>query len=124
MPLPRAGTTGVRVTATAVCALIATVGCVVAGCAQSVSSPRGPAPVSTQQQCVRAVFDVLRGMTDNPYDSQPFEHFVTRYGTGSVTYDAYLDVFTSYYSLSADDGVKVAETRLRSALAKDCGPAT
>jgi hypothetical protein len=120
MPLPRASMAGVCATVAAVCA----VGALVSGCAQSVSSPRGPAPVSAQRQCVSAVFDVLRGMIDSPYDSRPFEHFVTRYGTGSVTYDAYLDVFGSYYSLSADGGVKVAETRLRSALVRDCGPAT
>jgi hypothetical protein len=71
---------------------------------------------------VQAVFDVLRGMVNKPYDGQPFKSFVTTYGTQSVTYDAYLDVFTSFYSLSASNGVQHAETRLLPTVSRDCSP--
>ena len=53
----------------------------------------------------------------------PFEEFVTRYGTGSVTYSAYLDAFTPFYDLSATDGVRGAEDRLRAAVTKECAAA-
>lgn len=107
---------GVKV---AVCAVV--VGCAVAACGQADSMPRQPSP---QQECVQAVFDVLSGMISRPYDSQPFADFVTRYGTQSVTYSAYLDVFTSFRSLSAAEGVHSAEDRLRGAVTRDCAGAS
>jgi hypothetical protein len=103
-----------------VCAAVVVVGCVASGCGEAVSTPQGPVRANAQQQCVQAVFDVLSGMIANPYDSSPFEAFVTRYGTQSVTYNAYRDVFTSFYSLSTDHGVRGAEDRLRSVVARDC----
>lgn len=102
------------------CAAVAVLGCVATGCAHTTSATRGSALSSPQQQCVQAVFDVLSGMITKPYDNGPFEAFVTRYGTQSVTYNAYLDVFTSFYSLSANDGVRGAEQRLRPMVTKDC----
>lgn len=103
------------------CAAVVVVGCVVAACGQADSAPGAPSP---QQQCVQAVFGVLDGMISRPYDSQPFADFVTRYGTQSVTYSAYLDVFTSFRSLSASQGVHGAESRLRPELTRDCAGAS
>jgi hypothetical protein len=103
------------------CAAVVVIGCVAAACADSTSPSQGSASSNPQQQCVQAVFDVLSGMITRPYDNRPFEAFVTRYGTQSVTYNAYLDVFTSFYGLSADDGVRGAEQRLRPTVTKDCG---
>jgi hypothetical protein len=103
-----------------VCSVVVVVGCVVTGCGEAVSTPQGPTQASNQQQCVQAVFDVLSGMIAKPFDNAPFQAFVTRYGTQSVTYNAYLDVFTSFYSLSADHGVPGAESRLRAIVARDC----
>ncbi|HEX5403778.1 MAG TPA: hypothetical protein VFX16_15935 [Pseudonocardiaceae bacterium] len=111
MPLARAGLV-------AACAAMLMVG----GCGQAAQTTPGPSAAITQQQCVQAVFNVLRGMASKPYDAQPFESFVTTYGTQSVTYDAYLDVFTSFNTLSANNGVQRAETRLLPTVSRDCSP--
>lgn len=103
---------------------VAIIGCVVAGCAQPTSSTQGPMKANAQQECVQAVFDVLADMISKPYDNAPFEDFVTRYGPGSAPYDAYLHIFTSFYSLSASTGVKGAEDRLRPVISKDCAKAS
>jgi hypothetical protein len=104
-----------------VAACVAVVGCAVVACGQADSAPRAPSP---QQQCVQAVFGVLSGMITRPYDSQPFADFVTRYGTQSVTYSAYLDVFSSFRDLSAAQGVHAAEDRLRGTVTRDCAAAS
>jgi hypothetical protein len=59
-------------------------------------------------------------MFTKPYDNGPFEAFITRYGTQSVTYNAYLDVFTSFYSISTVAGVAGAQARLRPIVMRDC----
>ena len=107
---------GARIVA---CAVV--VGCAVAACGQPDATPRAPSP---QQECVQAVFDVLSGMVSRPYDNRPFADFVTRYGTQSVPYSAYLDVFTSFRSLSASQGVHGAENRLRAIVTRDCAGAS
>jgi hypothetical protein len=115
----------VRAGAARACAAVVVVGCIVgcavAGCGSASSSPAGPSP---QQTCVQAVFGVLSGMVDRPYDSRPFADFVTRYGTQSVTYSAYLDVFTSFQSIAASQGVQAAENRLRAVVTRDCANAS
>ncbi|HEY3752883.1 MAG TPA: hypothetical protein VGL80_27165 [Pseudonocardiaceae bacterium] len=116
MPLPRAGRL------VAVFVGFAVFGGLMAGCAGSSQTNPGPSTATAQQQCVQAVFNVLRGMVNKPYDGQPFESFVTTYGTRSVTYDAYLDVFTSFYTLSSTTGVQHAETRLLPTVSRDCSP--
>jgi hypothetical protein len=100
---------------------VVVIGCAAVACGQADTAPAAP---SAQQQCVQAVFDVLSGMITKPYDSQPFADFVTRYGTQSVTYSAYLDVFSSFRSLSAAQGVRAAEDRLRAAVTRDCAGAS
>lgn len=106
-----------------VCAVLA-IGC--AGCAQqtqtTLSVPTS-AVLSAQEQCVRAVFTVLAGMVSRPYDNRPFEDFVTRYGPGSVTYSTYRDAFTPFYDLSATEGVRDAEDRLRASVTRECAAA-
>ena len=94
------------------------------GCAQSPSSPAQAVPRATAQQaCVQAVFDVLSGMFSRPFDSRPFQDFVTRYGTQSVTYSAYRDAFAPFYDLAATNGVHGAEQRLRAAVTRECATA-
>jgi hypothetical protein len=92
------------------------------GCAQS---PTQAVPRTTPQQaCVRAVFDVLSGMFSRPYDNRPFQDFVTRYGTQSVTYGAYRDAFAPFYDLAATNGVHGAEQHLRAAVTQECASAS
>lgn len=79
--------------------------------------------MTPQQRCVAAVFTVLSGMVSHPYDNRPFQDFVTRYGTGSVTYSAYLDAFTPFYDLSATEGIAGAESRLRASITQECAAA-
>ena len=99
-------------------------GCTATGCAQSPAPPVRAAPMATAQQaCVQAVFDVLSGMFSRPFDNRPFQDFVTRYGTQSVTYGAYRDAFAPFYDLAAADGVHSAEQRLRAAITKECATA-
>jgi hypothetical protein len=94
------------------------------GCAQSSAPPIQAAPRATAQQaCVQAVLDVLSGMFSRPFDNRPFQDFVTRYGTQSVTYGAYRDAFAPFYDLAATDGVRSAEQRLRAAITKECAAA-
>jgi hypothetical protein len=96
------------------------------GCAQSTqtpsSLPTGVRP-TPQEQCVQAVFTVLSGMVSRPYDNRPFEDFVTRYGTGSVTYSAYLTAFTPFYDVAATQGIGGAEKRLRPTIERACAGA-
>jgi cytochrome c556 len=113
----------VRAGLTGVCAAVLVVGGLVVGCAQAAPTTQDPTRANAQQQCVRAVFDVLSGMATKPYDSQPFQDFVTRYGTGSVTYSTYLDVFPSFNSLSASQGVHGAVDHLRPTVTRDCATA-
>jgi hypothetical protein len=105
------------------CTAVVIICCPATGCAQSTSPGQAVRQVSAQERCVQAVFDVLSGMVDKPYDSHPFEDFVTRYGTQSVTYTAYLDAFTPFYDLSATEGVHGAEERLRASITKECAAA-
>ena len=61
------------------------VGLTAAGCGQyadSTATATAATPV-TQQECVSAVYTVLTGMIAKPDDDQPFDDFVTRYGTTS-----------------------------------------
>jgi len=96
-------------------------GCAASGCAQS---PGQAVPRATaRQDCVRAVFDVLSGMAARPFDNQPFQDFVTRYGTESVTYNAYRNAFAPFYDLAATQGVLGAEQRLRAEITKECAAA-
>ncbi|HEX4704051.1 MAG TPA: hypothetical protein VH352_18130 [Pseudonocardiaceae bacterium] len=106
-----------------VCAVVVIISCTATGCAQSTSPGQAVRQVSSQERCVRAVFDVLSGMVSRPYDNHVFEDFVTRYGTQSVTYSAYLDAFTPFYDLSATEGVHGAEERLRASITKECAAA-
>jgi hypothetical protein len=106
--------------------MLVIIGC--AGCAASGQTTRSvptvpTVAVSAQQQCVQAVFTVLSGMVSRPYDNRPFEDFVTRYGTDSVTYSAYRDTFTSFYDLSASQGIRGAENRLRASITEECASA-
>ncbi|HEY3610797.1 MAG TPA: hypothetical protein VGL06_25090 [Pseudonocardiaceae bacterium] len=99
-------------------------GCTATGCAQSPAPQSQAAPMATAQQaCVQAVFDVLSGMFSRPFDNRPFQDFVTRYGTRSVTYSAYRDAFAPFYDMAAIDGVRSAEQRLRAAITKECAAA-
>jgi hypothetical protein len=103
------GLAGVAVTVIAI-------GCLAAGCGQS--SPAGHP--GTVAQCVRAVFDVLSGMVNRPFDDRPFQDFVVRYGTGSVAYTTYRDLFTSFHRLANSVGVRATEDRLRPIATRDC----
>jgi hypothetical protein len=95
------------------------------GCAQGPAPSTQAVPRATAQQaCVQAVFDVLSGMFSRPYDNRPFQDFVTRYGTQSVTYGAYRDAFAPFYDLAASNGVPGAEQRLRSAVTRECAAAS
>jgi hypothetical protein len=99
-------------------------GCTATGCAQSPAPPIQAVPMATAQQaCVQAVFDVLSGMVSRPFDNRPFQDFVTRYGTQSVTYSAYRDAFAPFYDLAASNGVRGAEQRLRADITKECAAA-
>jgi hypothetical protein len=103
------------------CVALVLVLCV--GCAQQSQTTQSTPTVTPQEQCVRAVFTVLAGMVDHPYDNRPFEDFATRYPAGSVTYSAYLSTFTPFYDLSATQGVRGAEDRLRPAVTQACAAA-
>lgn len=122
----RAGVARARAAVVVGCVAVCCVAvcCVAAGCGTGVPGSEGAPAESAQQECVDAVFGVLSGMIDRPYDNRPFQDFVTRYGTGSVTYSAYLDVFSSFYSLSASQGVRGAEDRLRATVTRDCAAAS
>jgi hypothetical protein len=98
----------------------------ITGCAQSGQTPSTlptTGNTSPREQCVQAVFTVLSGMVSRPYDNRPFEDFVTRYGTGSVTYSAYLTAFTPFYDLASTQGIRGAETRLRPTIERACADA-
>jgi hypothetical protein len=96
----------------------------VTGCAQATSPTQAIPRATAQQACVQAVFDVLSGMFSRPYDNRPFQDFVTRYGTQSVTYGAYRDAFAPFYDLAATDGVRGAEQRLRASITRECAAAS
>ncbi len=98
-------------------------GCTATGCAQSPAPIQAAPRATAQQACVQAVFDVLSGMFSRPFDNRPFQDFVTRYGTQSVTYGAYRDAFSPFYDLAAADGVRSAEQRLRPDITKECATA-
>jgi hypothetical protein len=108
-----------------VCAAVLMIGCAATGCAQTSQTTQAVPtnPVTPQQQCVQAVFAVLSAMVSHPYDNRPFEDFVARYGTTSVTYAAYRDAFTPFYDLSATRGIRGAEDRLRDSVTKECAAA-
>jgi hypothetical protein len=107
-----------------VCTAVVVIGCVATGCAAPASTGQVLTKTNAQQECVQAVFDVLSGMVNRPYDNRPFEDFVTRYGTGSVTYTAYLDAFAPFYDLSTTQGVQGAEQRLRASITRECAAAS
>jgi hypothetical protein len=100
-------------------AALVVIGSLVAGCGQPAPSG-GRQRITAAQQCVQAVFDVLGNMVSRPFDDRPFQDFITRYGTGSVAYTTYRDLFTSFHSLSGSLGVRGAEDRLRPAATRDC----
>lgn len=58
-------------------------GCVLVACGQATSAPRQPTIADPRGRSVQAVFGMLSGMFTRPYDSGPFDSFVTRYGTQS-----------------------------------------
>ena len=96
------------------------VGLTAAGCGQyGEPSAAAAAPVS-QQECVSAVYSVLSGMVAKPDDDQPFDDFVTHYGTTSPTYAAYRDSFDPFYNEAVAHGIKAAEQAVRDTVAKDC----
>lgn len=99
------------------------VGGTATGCAQPTSPTQAIPRATAQQACVQAVFDVLSGMVSRPFDNRPFQDFVTRYGTQSVTYNAYRNTFAPFYDLAATQGVRGAEQHLRPAITKDCAAA-
>jgi hypothetical protein len=93
------------------------------GCAQATSPTQAVPRATAQQACVQAVFDVLSGMFSRPYDNRPFQDFVTRYSTQSVTYSVYRDAFAPFHDLAATDGVHGAEQRLRALITQECAAA-
>ena len=95
------------------------VGLTAAGCGQYTDASASAAPVS-QQECVSAVYTVLTGMVATPDDDQPFDNFVTRYGTTSPTYAAYRDSFDPFYNEAVAHGIKAAEQVVHGTVAKDC----
>ncbi|HYS35823.1 MAG TPA: hypothetical protein VEO01_09350 [Pseudonocardiaceae bacterium] len=103
--------------------LVVVISSAATGCAQATSSTKAISRTTAQQACVQAVFDVLSGMVNRPFDNQPFQDFVTRYGTESVTYNAYRDSFAPFYDLAATQGVQGAEQHLRALITKECGAA-
>lgn len=99
---------------------IVIVGLTSAGCGQdSTSGAAGLASISPQE-CEQAVFDVLSGIIAKPQDDQPFETFVSRYGTQSATYAAYRDSFNPFYNEAVSHGIKAAENDVRGTVTKDC----
>lgn len=99
------------------------VGLTTVSCGQySDSTSAATGPVS-RQECVSAVYTVLSGMIAKPNDDQPFDDFVTRYGTTSPTYTAYRDSFDPFYNEAVAHGIKVAEETVRGTVTKDCATA-
>lgn len=96
------------------------VGLTAAGCGQYAASTATAATPVTQQECVSAVYTVLTGMVAKPDDDQPFDDFVTRYGTTSSTYTAYRDSFDPFYNEAVAHGLKAAETAVRGTVTRDC----
>ena len=96
------------------------VGLTAAGCGQYADSSASAAVPVSQQECVSAVYTVLSGMIAKPDDDQPFDDFVTRYGTTSATYTAYRDSFDPFYNEAVAHGIKAAEQAVRGTVTKDC----
>jgi hypothetical protein len=96
------------------------VGLTAAGCGQYADPSAAAAPPVTQQECVSAVYTVLTSMVAKPDDDQPFDDFVTHYGTGSPTYTAYRDSFDPFYNEAVAHGLKAAESAVRGTVTRDC----
>ncbi|HEY4019034.1 MAG TPA: hypothetical protein VGM75_10130 [Pseudonocardiaceae bacterium] len=97
------------------------VGLATASCGQYPTADAAT-PIS-QQECVSAVYTVLTGMIAKPNDDQPFDDFVTHYGTASPTYAAYRDSFDPFYNEAVAHGIKAAEQTVRGTVTKDCSTA-
>lgn len=96
------------------------VGLTAAGCGQYSDPSATAATPVTQQECVSAVYTVLTGMVAKPDDDQPFDDFVTHYGTTSPTYAAYRDSFDPFYNEAVAHGLKAAEAAVRGTVTRDC----
>jgi hypothetical protein len=104
--------------------LVIIVGLTTVGCGQYADpSAEASTPVN-QQQCVSAVYNVLTAMIAKPDDDQPFDDFVTHYGTTSATYTAYRDSFDPFYNEAVAHGIKAAETAVRDTVTRDCATAS
>ena len=99
------------------------VGLTTAGCGQYADPSADASTPVSQQECVSAVYDVLSGMVAKPDDDQPFDDFVTRYGTTSATYAAYRDSFDPFYNEAVAHGIKAAESAVRDTVTRDCATA-
>lgn len=99
------------------------VGLTTVSCGQYSDPTADSASPVSQQECVSAVYTVLSGMIAKPDDDQPFDDFVTRYGTTSPTYAAYRDSFDPFYNEAVAHGIKVAEETVRGTVTKDCATA-
>jgi hypothetical protein len=100
-------------------AVVVIAGCAAASCG-SAEPTSAPPPSATPQQCVQAVFDALTGMITEPRRDQPFEEFVTRFGTASPAYAAYQDSFGQFYGAAVSHGVRAAENNVRVTVNRDC----
>ena len=96
------------------------VGLTAAGCGQYADSGGAAASPVSRQECVSAVYAVLTGMVAKPDDDQPFEDFVTRYGTTSPTYAAYRDSFDPFYTEAVAHGLKAADAAVHNTVTRDC----
>lgn len=99
------------------------VGLATASCGQYPTADAATPTSTSPQECVSAVYTVLTGMIAKPNDNQPFDDFVTHYGTTSPTYAAYRDTFDPFYNEAVAHGIKVAEQTVRGTVTKDCSTA-
>jgi hypothetical protein len=101
------------------------VGLTTASCGQYTDTTADAATATvSRQECASAVYTVLSGMIAKPDDDQPFDDFVTRYGTTSPTYAAYRDSFDPFYNEAIVHGIKAGEQTVRDTVTKDCATAS
>jgi hypothetical protein len=96
------------------------VGLTAAGCGQYADPSAAASTPVSQQECVSAVYTVLSGMIAKPDDDQPFDDFVTHYGTTSATYAAYRDSYDPFYNEAITHGIKAAEEAVHGTVTRDC----
>ncbi len=96
------------------------IGLTTAGCGRYIDPSAYSSGQVTQRECVSAVYTVLSGMVAKPDDDQPFENFLSRYGTASPTYTAYRDSFDPFYNDAVAHGIKAAEQDVRTTVTRDC----